>query len=286
MKVRAFAFRQKSTMLYCFTMSALQLKPLCYVEAATRDNKRGLQRVTEASRLREIGEYLNDASALLPNNIIVNLNPEVTIVPDEDGTTVTINFPSSEGEYAFIVDGQHRLFSFDDQYRRLPASENFELSVVALHNATEEMVGATFVAINVNQKPVNRDLLTQMRAILGLLDNDIERTAIELVHALDEDATSPLQGRILRFPKERDKWIKVNQIQPVIVGLLSPGGCLHDKTQAERKRLLIAYLEAVKETFPDAWADDKARSYSLLQTSGIQMMKIKSQGAGLQSREL
>ncbi|MGH7987680.1 MAG: DGQHR domain-containing protein [Candidatus Binataceae bacterium] len=185
---------------------------------------------------------------------------------------MTINFPSSEGEYAFIVDGQHRLFSFDDQYRRLPDSQTFELSVVALHNATEEVVGATFVAINVNQKPVNRDLLTQMKAILGLLDSDIEKTSIELIHALDEDPSSPLRGRILRFPKERDKWIKVNQLRPVIVGLLSPGGCLHDKGQAERKRLLIAYLEAVEETFPDAWSDDKARSYSLLQTSGIQLI--------------
>jgi DGQHR domain-containing protein len=139
MIVRAFAFRQKSTMLYSFTMSALQLKPLCYVEAATRDNKRGLQRVTEASRLREIGEYLNSgANALLPNNVIVNLKPEVTIVPDADDRTVTINFPTSEGEYAFIVDGQHRLFSFDEQYRKLSDSETFELSVVALHNATEE----------------------------------------------------------------------------------------------------------------------------------------------------
>jgi hypothetical protein len=111
-----------------------------------------------------------------------------------------------------------------------------------------------------------------MKAILGLLDNDTERTAIELIHALDEDATSPLKGRILRYPKERDKWIKVNQVQPVVVGLLLPGGCLHDETQAERKRLLIAYLEAIKETFTEAWADEKARSYSLLQTSGIQMI--------------
>ncbi len=273
MIVRALPFTQKSTVLYCFTMSALQLKPLCYVEAATRDNRRGLQRVTEASRLREIGEYLNSGTnALLPNNIILNLKPEVTIKPDPDGKMVTISFPSSEGEYAFVVDGQHRLFSFDEQYRRLPDSETFELSVVALHNATEELVGETFVSINVNQKPVNRDLLTQMKAILGLLDSDVEKASIELIHALDEDPTSPLRDHILRFPKERDKWIKVNQLQPVILGLLSPGGCLHDKNQAERKRLLIAYIEAIKETFPDAWADDKGRSYSLLQTSGLQMM--------------
>src|SRR5437867_2749738 len=159
---------------------------------------------------------------------------------------VTLVFPAEDGDFAFVVDGQHRLFSFEDEYRQLSSSETFELPVVALHNATEEVVGQTFVSINVNQKPVNKDLLTQMRAILGLLDTDIEKTAIELIHALDEDKQSPLYDRILRFPKERNKWIKVNQLSPVIVGFLSPGGCLYSKNNAERKRIIIAFLEAVK----------------------------------------
>jgi len=66
----------------------------------------------------------------------------------------------------------------------------FELPVVRFHNATEEVMGATFVSINVNQKPVNRDLLTQMKAILGLLDTDIDKACIDLIHDLDDDLTS------------------------------------------------------------------------------------------------
>src|SRR5262249_10847041 len=154
---------------------------------------------------------------------------------------------------------QHRLFSFEDDYRQLPNSETFELPVVALHNATEDVVGQTFVSINVNQKPVNKDLLTQMKAILGLLDTDIEKTAVELIHALDEDKQSPLHDRILRYPKERNKWIKVNQLQPVIIGFLVPGGCLYGKNNAERKRILIAYLEGIRASFPDAWADTESK---------------------------
>ena len=271
-RVRALAFKQKSTTLYCFTMSATELEPLCYVDAATRDNRKGLQRVTEPSRLREIGEYLNSSEgALLPNNIILNLKPEVEIEENGNGEA-TIIFPSNDGEFAFVVDGQHRLFSFDDEYRQLPTSETFELPVVALSNATEEMVGQIFVAINVNQKPVNRDLLTQMKAILGLLETDVEKTAIELIHALDEDKQSPLFTRVLRFPKEKNKWIKVNQLEPVVIGFLNPGGCLFGKNNADRKRILIAYLEAVKASFPDAWDDEDGKSYSLLQTSGLQIM--------------
>src|SRR5262249_1485138 len=113
---------------------------------------------------------------------------------------------------------------------------------------------------------------TQMKAILGLLDTDIEKTAIELIHALDDDKQSPLHNRILRFPKERNKWIKVNQLEPVIIGFLVPGGCLHGKNTAERKRIIISYLEGVKASFPDAWSDADAKSFSLIQTAGLQIM--------------
>jgi hypothetical protein len=58
----------------------------------------------------------------------------------------------------------------------------------------------------------------------------------------------------------------------VVKGLLLPGGALHEKTHAERKRILIAYLEAVSHVFPDAWADQKGISYALIQTSSIQIV--------------
>lgn len=116
-RVRAIAFKQKTTTLYCFTMNAMELEPLCYVEAASRDNKKGLQRVTEPSRLHEIADYLNSGErALLPNNIILNLTPKVAI-EDEGNGLVTLVFPDIEGDFAFVVDGQHRLFSFSEEYR-------------------------------------------------------------------------------------------------------------------------------------------------------------------------
>ncbi len=270
--VRALVFTQKDVRLYCFTMNAMDLEPLCYVEAATRNQEKGIQRVTEVSRLKEIGEFLaTGENSFLPNNIILNLKPEVTI-SDEDGRMATLTFPSDAGDYAFVVDGQHRIFSFRDAYRQLPETDLFELPVVCFHNATEEVMGATFVSINVNQKPVNRDLLTQMKAILGLLDTDIDKACIDLIHDLDEDAASPLKNRILRYPKEKDKWIKTNQLLPVVKGLLLPGGALHEKNHAERKRILIAYLEAISHVFSDAWADQKGKTFALIQTSSIQIV--------------
>src|ERR1035438_5138707 len=157
-QVRALVLRQKNTTLYFFTMNAVELEPLCYVEAASRDKQKGLQRVTEVARLREIAGYLADEeSGLLPNSVILNLKSTVDVAADQDGKMATITFPSGEGEFAFVVDGQHRLFSFRDDYRKLNSADVFELPIVAFHNASEEVVGATFVSININQKPVNRD---------------------------------------------------------------------------------------------------------------------------------
>ena len=39
-----------------------------------------------------------------------------------------------------------------------------------------------------------------------------------------------------------------------------------------RKRILIAYLEAVSRVFPDAWADHKGVTYALIQASSLQIV--------------
>ncbi len=170
--VPALELRQKATTLYIFSMKASELEPLCYVEASTKENQKGLQRVTEPSRLRDIAEYLlKGQNALLPNSILLNLNSKVRVIKENnESKLVNIVFPEAQGDYAFVVDGQHRLFSFRNGYRKISDEMDFELPIVAFLNAEEGLVGEAFVAINVNQKPVNRDLLAQMKAILGLLD--------------------------------------------------------------------------------------------------------------------
>jgi DGQHR domain-containing protein len=269
---RALVIKQKESSLYCFTMNALELEQLCFVEPLTRDNQKGLQRVTEVARMKEIASYIVEEDCLLPNNIILNLKPDVKIEHDSDGKMATITFPSEKGEYAFVVDGQHRIFSFTTDYYQLKKDTIFELPVVAFYNASVEVVGATFVSININQKPVNKDLLTQMKLILGLLDNDIDKSCIELIHCLDVEPTSPLHNRIYMYPKDKNKWIKTNQLLSIVKTHLLPGGCLHDKNPAERKRILIAYLQAFSKTFAEAWSGEKRDEYSLLQTSSLQII--------------
>ena len=270
-QVKALVLRQKNTTLYCFTMDARELEELCYVEAATSSNNKGLQRVTEESRLRDLGDFIKQSNSLLPNNIIVNLKSSVKVEEKSDGTA-TITFPDVKGNFAFVVDGQHRLFSFRNDYRKLPDGEEFDLPVIALHDASDNVVGETFVSINTFQKPVNRNLLTQMKMILGLMESDTASATVELIHQLDEDKSSPLKDKILRYPNDKNKWVTTNQLVPVVKGLVSPGGCLSAKNGSERRSIMISYLQAVKEIFPDAWVDTKRVKYSLVSPTALQIM--------------
>ena len=87
--VTAKIFKQKQTTLYYFTMRPEELEPLCFVVAAARDRQKGLQRVTEVARLREIGEFLaRGANSLLPNNIILNLKSNVQVTDNGDATAL------------------------------------------------------------------------------------------------------------------------------------------------------------------------------------------------------
>ena len=69
--IKALILKQKNITLYCFIMNAVELEPLCFVDASSRNKKEAVQRVTENSRLKEIGEYIKQ-DGLLPNNIILN----------------------------------------------------------------------------------------------------------------------------------------------------------------------------------------------------------------------
>jgi len=100
-------------------------------------------------------------------------------------------------------------------------------------------------------------------------DIDVEQVCGDLIRELDKAPDSPLKDRIQGPYSGKGK---IRQILPIIKGLLLPGGPLYEKTHTERKRLLIAYLQAVSETFPDAWADHKRANYSRQKAASLLIM--------------
>jgi integrase len=103
-------------------------------------------------------------------------------------------------------------------------------------------------------------------------ETNIEQVCGDLIQELDKASDSPLKDRIQGSYREKRKWVKLEQFFPIIKGLLLPGGPLYEKTYTERKRLLIAYLQAISETFPDAWADHKRSRYSRQKAASLLIM--------------
>src|SRR5215831_245864 len=110
--VDAIVLKQKGRELYCFGMSSTRLRRICYVTPRSDDNPEEIQRILNPKRAREIGEYLKQANALLPNSLVVNLTEQVKIHSTGAQSVKSLRFPDEDGKFAYILDGQHRLEGF------------------------------------------------------------------------------------------------------------------------------------------------------------------------------
>lgn len=142
LEIDCVIMKQKNVELFLFTLDAHHLLKVTYVDPQTRDDPEQIQRLLNQKRLREIGEFIQHPASLIPNNIVVNLNSEVEIQRHAGGNTGTIRFPSDEGNYGYILDGQHRLKGFE-----YADGVNFDLAIVALQNLDSHKAGKIFVDI-------------------------------------------------------------------------------------------------------------------------------------------
>src|SRR5436853_7216570 len=107
-KVEAQVLKQNDFTLYSFALNSEIIKKISYALPRTTDNPEEIQRIRIASRCREIGEYIRKPDSVLPNSIVVNLSDQVRVEPTARADRATVVFPSEEGRYAYMLDGQHR----------------------------------------------------------------------------------------------------------------------------------------------------------------------------------
>lgn len=199
LEIDCVIMKQKNVELFLFTLDAHHLLKVTYVDPQTRDDPEQIQRLLNQKRLREIGEFIQHPASLIPNNIVVNLNSEVEIQRHAGGNTGTIRFPSDEGNYGYILDGQHRLKGFE-----YADGVNFDLAIVALQNLDSHKAGKIFVDINAKQTTADKRLIFNIREAIGDLPNEEERAAA-IVQDLDEFEESPLFGKVARFEDDKRK---------------------------------------------------------------------------------
>lgn len=177
----------------------------------------GHQRRLDKKRLSDIARYLQTQDAALPGTIILaaNCTPDGKIVnTDEsldgacsrrwsilpttfdDCNVVRIAIPTRE-KLAAVVDGQHRLWGFEDVPADLKCTS---LPCAVFIDLPTPQQAAIFATINFNQKPVNK---SQTYELFGYnLDDEQEaswspdKLAVFFARKLNADDASPFKDHI------------------------------------------------------------------------------------------
>ncbi len=182
------------------------------------------QRPLDKKHLLEIADYAShDKQGMLPSSILIATKETDKLVLKTETisgkTEYFIEFPDSETELSDysntidVIDGQHRLFAFDEKYRDpdFKNSEKYELPFSIFITPTIFVRRKLFTITNEKQKAVSPNLLLYLKSMLGMLDS-AEETYLPLVKALNEENMSPLKGRIIISAEKISKGYKAKEL--------------------------------------------------------------------------
>ena len=190
--VPAMPIKQGNEIFYLFAISGKKLLEIAYTSERTQYNKTGIQRGLRPDRLRDIGKFLTTNGAtppLLPNAIIISLSDQSYY---KDGCVYICNKQAGE---AFVIDGQHRLWAFDEKYS---GKLDLKIVVTAFINLDNAGKASIFRSINGNQRKINPSLVYDL--IPMLRDEEPvkfeDKRCQDLVMFLNEESDSPWKDRI------------------------------------------------------------------------------------------
>jgi DGQHR domain-containing protein len=280
--------------LFMFVVPSDQLADLTDVARIRRTEQGeldGYQRGEVRRHVRAITEYLDSQRGyvLFPHALILALTKPVeftaiTIGTQKDGTeigTLTIPLSSRNGRAAFLVDGQQRSLALAKARRR-----DFPVPVCAFHATDIETQREQFLRVN-NTHPLPRGLVSELLPDLkaGVPDRLASKQAPSaLVEMLNRDPKSPFHGLIRRasYPPQIRRKAVVSDTALIKIleeSFNSPNGALFGFRNVGTgtvdlhgaKKVVMAFWNAVRATFPDAWGQSPRKS-RLMHSAGLRAM--------------
>lgn len=201
---------------YTFPISPEYLLKISYVSHRTKGKASDIntyQRMIAKSRLKAIKQYISD-KGIFPTNIVVNLDKKCIDFQrvmqensqEEAEASGTLGWLHLRPAYksAWIIDGQHRLFSYSGH----PKAKSGHLSVLAFEGIPPSAQARLFVDINAKQKSVKTSLLQELYSELNWDADDpavrVQAIVSKAVQILDSDKDSPLFDRIRTADSTKD----------------------------------------------------------------------------------
>lgn len=189
---------------YAFVATPEQLLKISFVNHRTLNDPRSApsyQRLISKNRMKKIQGFLLDGG-FFPTNIILNFSKKPRCEIREKNELFGIQFvnmylPSSY-KSAWVIDGQHRLYSFAalDDLRKTES-----VFVIAFDGISKEEEANLFVEINHEQKSVPKTLLDDLKGELDWGSQDpksrISAICSRLINTLNNDQGEPFFERVV-----------------------------------------------------------------------------------------
>lgn len=269
--VPAIEFAQRGNRLFLFSMPANRLEKLVRSRRNLSTDDEGVQRLLDPKRLVKIAEYVSEEKFTpIPNSIVINLHNQVRFVSQGSNGLGSLIFPDDEGYFGDILDGQHRLYGITHETSKF---SDLPLSITGVMLDNPKNAGKVFADINRLQVKASPVLIVSIRLAIGDLPDD-EEAASAIVEKLNEDGDSPLRGKIQMHQDIKGYWITNDKAIKIILKMIQPRNDLariikHLSTE-KAISLIKCYFEAIADTFPDAWGDNK--EHRLTRPAGIEII--------------
>lgn len=264
--------------------------PRVLVKMATKiqvSTPQDAQRPLNGNRVKQIASYV-EGEGILPNTLVLATNNRMLEVKqidvkDDQGNNMNLYYmeiPYTPDEFAAyqntldVMDGQHRLYSFDDQWRTLKDTVDYEIGFSLFITPTLADQRKIFMICNEKQEKVSGNLLMWFREKLQMLQGS-EKTYYRLVNLLNTENVSPLKGRIIMGAEKITNGIKAQQLIRVLdkakIANLAAGKTLLDDQQ--KLEVISKYLKAWEKVCNFSFAaPDSKKDGAAYKIAGLRYM--------------
>lgn len=240
------------------------------------------QRPIDPVRLTQIAAYVETGGTLSTSLVIGTTDDRIQVVPVEQSGAESdlyyTDFPETEQEFdrfkdSFeLMDGQHRLYSFLPEYCKVTEDIPYMVSFEMYLMPTMREKRLIFKNTNEKQKSVAANLLLWFRDKLGMLTPK-EKTYHSVVAALNQEAQSPLRGRIIMGAERVVGGYKENQVIDILsktdVKNVIP---LHPLSDEAMFRLISQYLSGWEKAVGAKIAERDKNLGAFSKTAGLRYM--------------
>ena len=246
--------KQKNRTFIVTALPASDLTAISYVSVRGKDSEEGaVQRVLNPLRIASLREYALSGGDYSASIILNWVNKDAA--PSYNGSQVTIPIVGSAAQ---IIDGQHRVVGLREAIR-LDANVGTIEIPVAIYSFLETRACADiFLAINTEQKPVQKSLVIDLYGVASPnIVDPAQARARDIASEMNTEEDSPYYS-LIRFPGAARSQIGVDlsTVTSAIKPLVEDKGALEAVgiTELElQKRVLTNFLNVLKQWYGSAW---------------------------------